>query len=303
MIVWSIYYEFRNYSKYDFVKKFLNPNKNAEAWATMTMFQSTAYMLGPIVAIFLISKSFTASLVGSLIIVLISTLSYLLFKSAFSKKVDKNKISEARSFFKELKIIHILARRIWPLVLFTFSLTLLDVSFWTMGVLYSQELKSQNEAGGLFVTIYCLPTILVGIITPRIYGFLGKKKTAFVAGILAGLGLLSVGIFNNIYMILGAVFFSAFFADISFILIFATFEDYVTRLDGEGNNLVSIGQISQNFAYVIGPILLGLLSAGGNFQMAFKVSGLVLFFVSLLAIAVVPRKIKMPHKEISAELI
>jgi len=156
----------------------------------------------------------------------------------------------------------------------------------------------QHPAGGLLLTMYELPVILTGITAPRIYSYLGKKRTAFIAGIFAGISLICIPLLQNVYLILGMVFVTAFMSGIAFILIYATFEDYVTRLDDDGNNMVSIGQISQNVAYVLGPIFFGMISKDGNYGHSFIAAGEILVFFSVLALITVPRKIKMPHKEI-----
>ena len=298
MITWSVYYEFRNYSKYDFVEKFLPSQKNAQAWSVMSIFQSTAYMVGPVIAMYFLSRSSSSTLKISLLIISLAVVSFLSFQKLFGKKEDGNSSREIRSLFSEVKVTHVLTRKIWPLVVFSFSLTLLDVSIWTIGVLYSEKLRSVSSLGGLFITMYGLPAILTGLITPRIYEALGKKRTAFVAGIGAGLSLISLGFLQNIYLILGAVFVSALFSGIAFILMSATYEDFVTRLGGDGNNMVSIGQISQNLAYALGPMFFGLVSKDGNYGHSFIAGGEILVACSVLAILVVPRKIKMPHKEI-----
>jgi len=298
MITWSVYYEFRNYSKYDFVEKFLPSQKNAQAWSVMSIFQSTAYMVGPVIAMYFLSRSSSSTLKISLLIISLAVVSFLSFQKLFGKKEDGNSSREIRSLFSEVKVTHVLTRKIWPLVVFSFSLTLLDVSIWTIGVLYSEKLRSVSSLGGLFITMYGLPAILTGLITPRIYGALGKKRTAFVAGIGAGLSLISLGFLQNIYLILGAVFVSALFSGIAFILMSATYEDFVTRLGGDGNNMVSIGQISQNLAYALGPMFFGLVSKDGNYGHSFIAGGEILVACSIFAILVVPRKIKMPHKEI-----
>jgi MFS family permease len=303
MIVWSIYYEFRNYSKFDFVKTFLPSNKNAEAWSVMTVFQSTAYLFGPILALFLMERGLKSALIGSLAIVILAFLCYRIYSQIFGKKQLKNSDREVRSLLKEFRVINIITRKIWPLVLFSFSITLLDVSFWTSGVLYSEKLRLQNELGGLLLPFYGMPTIIVGIIAPKIYATLGKKRTSFAAGLAAGLGLIILGLVNNVFLILGTVFLTAFFSNIAFILISATYEDYITRLDGEGNNLVSVNEVAQNLAYAVGPIVLGIASRNGNFGKSFIFTGIILISVSLLAIFVVPRKIRMPHKEIARETL
>ncbi len=302
MIVWSIYYEFRNYSKYNFVDEFLPPQKNTEAWWIMSVFQSVAYMIGPILAFLLIRKSINSALICSVVIVIMSCITYVAFVKNYAKKKKGRGDYEIRSFFKGIKIINIIAKRIWPLVLFTCALTLLDVSFWTIGVLYSEKLRAQTEIGGLFMTMYTLPFIFTGPIISKIHEPLGKKRTAFLTAILAGLGLIGLGLSKNVYLTLAIVLITATFSDIAFVLIYATFEDYVTRLDGEGNNLVSIEQIAQNFAYAAGPVFLGYISRNGDFGLSFKITGFILIAFSLLALISVPRKIKMPHKQIAEEL-
>lgn len=300
MITWSTYYEFRNYSKYNFVEKFLPPNKNAHAWSTMSIFQSLAYMIGPAIAVYLFAERINSSLLFALLMTSLASVLFLFFETKFGKKKDDEKSDrEIRSLFDEVKVTHVLTRKIWPLVTFSFALTLLDASFWTIGVLFSESLRSQHPAGGLFLTMYGLPAILTGLAAPRIYSYLGKKRTAFLAGIFAGVLMVCISLLKNVYLTLGMVFLIAFFSGIAFILIYATFEDYITRLDGDGNNMVSIGQISQNIAYVLGPIFFGMVSKDGNYGHSFIAAGEILIFFSVLALVTVPRKIKMPHKEIA----
>jgi len=303
MITWSTYYELRNYAKYDFVERFQPPRKNAESWSILTTFQSIAYMLGPALALVLIKKGITSVLVGSLTAISLTSICFLIFQKIFGKdSSNREKDSDIEGLFSEVKLIHILAKRVWPLVLFTFALTLLDVSMWSVGILYSEQLRLQNEIGGLFITTYGLPAILVGIITPKLYSKFGKKRTAFLFGIASGFLLLLLGVVKNVYLILVIVFSMATCSGVSFILVYATFEDFVTRLDGKGNSMVSILQITQNFAYAFGPIFFGLISQDNNFTSSFIAGGEILIFFSALALLTIPRKIKMPHKEIAEKI-
>ena len=86
MITWSIYYEFRNYAKYNFVEEFLPPQKNTDAWSVMSVFQSLAYSLGPILAFLLMSKSVNSALIGSMIIVIMSGITYIAFEKNHPKR-------------------------------------------------------------------------------------------------------------------------------------------------------------------------------------------------------------------------
>jgi MFS family permease len=304
MLIWSVYYELRNYSKYDFVHRFLPSEKNTIAWSVMTMFQSTSYMLGPAITVFLVGKHTNLPLYASLIITSLTVLVFFVFVSFYKKSDDdRSKTREKnRSFWKELSIIRVLTKRIWALVIFSFTITLLDVTFWTTGVLYAEELRQKSYWGGLFLILYCLPTIFIGWIIPHLYQALGKKRTALIAGIGAGISLIFLGLSNNIFTILGLVVLVSIGYDIATILICATFEDYITRLDTTKQDLVSINQISGNLAYTVGPILMGFISYKLGFGASFLCAGVLIICASVYALSVIPRKIKMPHQELSAVL-
>jgi len=301
MISWSIYYEFRNYSKYDFVHEFLPPQKNTEAWSFMQVFQASSYMIGPALAVFLIHKNLNFPLYASLAITSTASLVYIFFLKFYAKKkrAEKKGRGKFSDFFDQLKVFKILSKKLWCLVFFSFTLTLLDVSFWTIGVLYSEKLRQLYEVGEFFIIVYGLPAIFVGFVTPHIFQKLGKKRTAFITGALAGLSLVGVGLASNIYFILISVFFASTFFNITFILISATFEDFVTRLDKSENDIVSMSQFSQNLAYATGPVLLGLIAKKYTFGTAFIVAGGVLILSAILSIIIVPRKIRLPKKELA----
>lgn len=300
MIVWSVYYELRSYSKFDFVHKFLPVQKNTEAWAIMTIFQSASYMLGPAVTVFLLAKHTDLPLYASLALTSASIFLFFIFVASYGRKHTKeiSNGEKPRSIWKELRILKILTKRIWVLVIFGFTTTLLDVAFWTTGVLYAEKLRAESKWGALFLVFYCLPTIFVGWIIPYIYKPLGKKRTSFIGGIFAGICLVLIGLTKNIFIILGLVFLTSIFINVANILLFAVFEDYVTRLDKAGNDLVSIGQLSGNLAYTLGPIFLGLVVKFAGFGWSFILTGLILSFSAVYALLVVPRKIKMPQREL-----
>jgi MFS family permease len=306
MVIWSVYYELRNYSKYDFVHRFLPTEKNTLAWSVMTVFQSTSYMLGPAITVFLVNKHINLPLYASLIITSVTIFVFFLFVS-FYKKGEKDEKSnktelKPKSFWKELSVLKVLTKRIWVLVIFSFTITLLDVTFWTTGVLYAEQLRVQSRWGSLFLILYCLPTIFIGWIIPHLYQTLGKKRTALIAGIGAGVALIFLGLSSNIFTILGLVVLVSIGYDVATILICATFEDYITRLDTTKQDLVSINQLSGNLAYTVGPILMGFISYKLGFGASFLFAGVLIIISAIFALAVVPRKIKMPHMELAKVL-
>lgn len=306
MVVWSVYYEFNGYAKYNFVHKSVQLHEHTYAWSSISTFQSIAYMIGPAVAIFLMNKYADLPFHTAIVIVLVAAFAF----SLLSKKLRKSHVTEEpqqieRSFPTEFRIIKTLTKKLWVLLIFNFALVLLDVSFWTTGVLYTEEIRKSTGAGDLLLTVYGLPALFVGLITPMIHkrmGEWGKKRISFVMSIVAGAFIVLMGLSRNVYVILGFVFLSSTFYGVACILMSAVFEDYVARLEKASNDIVSILQFAGNFSYAIGPIILGVISKYFGFGMTFVVVGANLLIVSLLAAFMTPRKIKMPQTEIALEL-
>lgn len=302
MIVWSAYYELRNYAKYDFVHRYVTLEQHTTAWSILTPFQAAAYAIGPALAVSLINSknSYAFPLYTALSAILISITVYFIFQKTFGKKsANRTSHTEGESLFKELKVMKILVKRVWPVVIFSFAVTLIDVVYWTVGVLYAEKLREINPMGGFLLTIYCLPTIFVGFITPFIHKKLGKKKTAYILGTIAGICLTIMGMSKNIWYISVFTFFVAVLSGVIVVLVSAIFEDYVARLSKLGNDMVSVYQFTNNFAYALGPALLGLIAKIYGSQQAFISIGIILFLVSIISWVISPRKIKMPQRELA----
>ena len=306
MIIWSVYYEFRDFSKYDFVHRFVHMDKHTVAWSVITTLQDVAYMMGPGFAVLALSKGFKFPLYTALIFVGLTYLTFILFKRRFVSKhvVAMERHEVKKSFGHEFRVLAVLIKRLWILAVIVFSLTLSDVAFWTVGVLYAEQLRRTDPLGGLFLIVYGLPSVFIGLVAPLIYKKLGKKRTAFIFGVLTGSGLITIALVGNIYALLGAVFLTSSCSGISFILLSAVFEDYVARASVVANDIVVTRQFAGNLAYAIGPIAYGFIAQEFSLKMPFLVAGDILVLASALAFVFVPRKIKMPQhaiKEVVAE--
>ena len=300
MVIWSVYYELRNYSKYNFIHNFVEVKSHTKAFSIINTFQWSAYMAGPLVAVYLLDRHVNSPFITVIGIVIAASVFYLLLNKKLTTKTHKESISlSKKSLVKELKILSLLTKRIWPLLLFNFAVILLDVSFWTTGILYAEKLREESYLGSFFMTVFGIPALFVGLLAPFALRSLGKKRAAFVFGILAGITLFFVGISSNISLILLMVLLCSTFSGISIILIDAILEDFVSRLKAEGNDLVSANEISINLAYAIGPVVLGFISKYFNYEATFIFVGSFLVVVAVTALVITPRKIKMPQKELS----
>jgi len=304
MIIWSIYYEFIGYSKYNFVYKHIDTKKHTQAWATLVTSSSIAYMLGPGLGVFLLTISGKLPFIFAILCVFISVSIYLYLVRKMQRRKQGRVLPDLpkKNIIKEFKVIKILLKRLWILVLFVVCVSLIDVFMWTMGVLYMSKLSESTPLGELLLVVYGIPALFIGIVTEKLKLDAGKKKTAFTSAAMAGICLVFVGLSKNIYATLSFVFLTAVFYGISIILIDATFQDYVARAKIVGNDIVSILQFSHNLAYSFGPILLGLSVKYFDFSNTFLIVGVLSAVVSIIAFIISPRKIKMPQNEINTKL-
>lgn len=300
MVIWGIYYELIQFADYNFIKAFIERKQHAQAWGIILSFQSCAYLLGPLIAEFLIDKNIKLPFWGTIGFLLAAFLGFLIFLQLFSKKSAAKEVStrEKKTVYHEFSIWWVLFKAVWPLWIFRFALNLVDSTFWTVGPLFSEQLRLFHYYGGFFLTVYTLPAVLVVLLAGKLAKPFGKKRAAFLAGLFDGIILLFVGFTQSVFLLLFLILISSSFCAIASPEISATYEDYLKRLGVRGGRLIGLNLLSMNFAYVVGPILSGGLAAFIGNQKTFTLMGGILFLVSLLALLVTPRKIRLPQQEL-----
>ncbi|NMB70401.1 MFS transporter [candidate division WWE3 bacterium] len=300
MAAWGAYYEFRGFASYSFIQKHVNKDEHTSSWATINAFSAIAYLVGPLLAVFLIDKSENLVLITALGTFLLALIIYFFSKTQIGGRGEKpnNEIVSRRSTLAQIKIVFTLFKSVWHLFAYTFALYMIDAAFWSIGILYTEELKNSDTMGGLFIVAYMVPSLFMVIIAPKIPKTLSKKRLSFIAGILAGTTLIFVAISNNVSVVLAIVLLMAIFLDFSFVLNMAVFEDYVARLGKFGNDMAGVSQAAISLAYIVGPVLWGWAAEALGYQKAFALSGVLLASVCAACLATVPRKVHMPQSQL-----
>ena len=155
MITWGIYFELLLFSNFNFINEYIPQTHYSGAWGTISSFKSTSYLLGPVISGFLLGLSSKINFSGPLVAYLIALFGFLIFYKSFSQKkafenVSANDQLSRASLWQELVIWSKLFHKIWPVYLFLFSLSLVDATFWTLGTLISESLRSQHFWGAYF---------------------------------------------------------------------------------------------------------------------------------------------------------
>ena len=307
MAVWGVYFELLRFGQFGFVKTHFSQADHAQSWGYIEMSWAWTLILGPILAGVLIDRGAHIPFWWALTFFILAGIGYgalrLMTTKPHLSSVDNlhhpSPVITHHRPLQELKIWLVLLKRIWPLYLFFFSLVALDTAMWTIGTLLSEELRQVGWLGGLLLTAYGLPSIFVTLLTKRAALFLGKKRAAFLAGIV-GSALLSIGFWfvSGIYLV-AIVFAAALFIGLAYPEIYATFEDYIARLDNFHADMVGLEGSAANLAYVLGPIMAGFLGSLLGPKFTIGVFALLVLATSVLALAVTPRKLRMPQAELN----
>lgn len=302
MVIWGVYYEAIVFSNYHAVHEFVAPSAHAWAWGVVTTIRSVGWVIGPLVAGMIVEQNQTLPLLLAVVLYSVAALVYLtqklLFRPLKQAAVSNKKVATSHSFRQELKIWQTYGRIIWPLLGLMFLIVVVDATFFSIGPVYGEGLAATHPLGGLFITMYTVPSVVLGMLTGVLARPLGKKRTAFVAGVLAGVGLITMSQMGSVPLILVTTFLASCGLSLIFPELSAVFEDFVARSRQTGNDLVGLAAISSSAAYVLGPIAAGFLSDHIGSQSVFGVWGLAILFLSVMAFVVVPRKIKLPQQKL-----
>ena len=295
MGIWGVYYEFIAFSSFNFISSFMSRSQNASSWGMLDIIKSLAYAVSPLIAIYLIQRGDKSLFYG---VIIISTIAFLFSITILPKRKEVQHHVESINLLKQLKIWKVLLNKVWPLYIFLLTVSILDSSFWTIWTIFSEDLRKSNSYGGLFITIFMIPALFMGILTNKVSRPFGKKRAAFISGLLAGLSLTSFYFIQNIAILLFTTFITGIFLAIAFPEISATFEDYVDRLGVNGNDMIGLQSSAISLAYILGPILNGYISTYVGNKNTFSIMGGLLVIVSLFSLLNVPLKIKMPMKSL-----
>ena len=302
MAVWGLYYELARFSHFSFIHQTLKPAQHDMGWGVLQAFQSLILLVAPILSISLLNYHENFPFGASIAFFLIGLAGYVLLRKSFNQKktevLAENQPKHPTNRFHEIRVWLVFMKKIWPLYLFLLGLTLLDSSFWTMGALLSEELRDQSFLGNFVITAYIFPSVFMALIARQIARPWGKKKTAFVTAAIGTLILALGGLFVSGSSFVLVILAASFFLSISFPEMYAVFEDFVARLNHNGNDMVGLEGSATSLGYVIGPILAGFLSTYIGYQKTLMSFAFIFFVTAIVAFLKVPSKVRLPQKEL-----
>lgn len=296
MALWGIYYELISFASYQFMEGSVPPHMRSSAWGVAGIFLNLAYFLGPLIASYLLYRGYVIT-EASIILFLVAALILLLITEKVHDipvKVDLTEVNPG------LEIRHwlTLGKVVWPAIVISLLLGLIDSTFWTTGAVYTEKLSGENFWGGLFLPIYQFPGIVTGLIIARWGIYKGKKILSEKMLILAGLFLIALTLSGTVFWQLSMVLLSSIAVSISYPLIEGVYSDVVARMGREKKEMIGLTNSMVNISYIFAPPFTGLISSKVGEQMTFGIVGVIVVVVSVLLLFVTPKKFRLPQGEI-----
>lgn len=293
---WGLYCEFFGFASHQFIAEAIPFKFHASSWAFLGIFRNLAYLLGPLLGGWLVLKDKGMPAWGAIFFALIAGLILL-----FSKKVQNRPVEvdlKQISLIKEFEHWYVLARQVWPMVVLSLCLGLIDSIFWTTGAVWTESLIKQSFWGAFLIPAYQLPSLFMGLLVVRWRVFEGKKKLAMQFLLLAGIFLAALGLTRAVPLIILLVFISSCMLAVTFPLADAVYSDIVARLGRKRDHLIGLTGSTINIAYIIGPILAGFTTMAIGERMTFSFLGITAIFLALILLVYTPRKLRLPQTEI-----
>jgi MFS family permease len=202
------------------------------------------------------------------------------------------------NFFKELEHWGVLFKRVWPVVLMSVFMGLIDSFFWTVGAVYSERLVKINWLGGMFLPFYTFPSLFMGFVVAKWQIYEGKKKLAQKLLLLSGLILCLFTFFESVFYLLLIVLAASMLLAVVYPLVDGVYSDVTARMGAERRHMIGLSNSAMSLAYIVGPIMAGLIANFVGEKMTFVVIGALTSFVSAILLLTTPRKLKLQQKEI-----
>jgi MFS family permease len=175
---------------------------------------------------------------------------------------------------------------------------MVDATFWTTGAVWTEVLAEKSRWGGLFLSLYTLPSLFMGIVVMKWGVYRGKKKLAEIFLLFSGVALMGMMISGVVWWLLLMVFVSSLLMAVSWPLVDAVYSDIVARMGRERKHMIGLSNSTISLAYIMGPAIAGLVASSVGERMTFVVMGGTIVLVCFFLLMVTPKKLKLPQNEI-----
>jgi len=303
MGVWGIYYDLYNIGQYDFVGRYTKNDEHASSFGVLQVFSSVGYLLAPLFAGFLIGEvigveTFLVAWIFLGIAFILFIVLLLLIRKNKQVRDEKDILKGInKKRYSELFVWERIGKAIFPILVLTVMLNIIDSTFWTVGPLLVDSWSTLGIIGSLFTTAYLLPPLFVGWFMGPITAKLGEKKTANLGLLLGSLIFALFYVIYNPIILIVLTFLAAIFINISLPANNGTYADSIYDDGSIGTEIEGEADFATNIGCVIGPMLAGVMADTVGNVATFSVVGVMGVIVAVVLLVIIPSKIRINLKD------
>lgn len=302
MAWWGVYFDLFGFGTLDFVGREMPASAHSSSYGIIQMFRALGVLVAP-----LIVGSMVAARAGldrrimwlawAVLLLGAVALGLLLQRHRRQPLPGKDVACRTLSWRQELKAWRRVSRKLWPVLLFSLTYFITDAYFWTLAPLFAEKSTELREYGGLFLTVYALPALFCGWIVGPINRRWGKKRTAFVCLLFAGLVFMTFRWWQGAALILVLTMLGSFFIDLGLPSINGAFADYVSEAEAAEGEISALNDLMMNLGYIVGPLFAGAAADFFDLKVSFSILGVFILLAAVVLLAFAPKKIEIRDED------
>lgn len=301
-IIWGIFYEFLAFSQQNYIVHADKEHNFSKDWGLLALLLSIMAVITPLLGSALLNLEgityafFVLSLLSlALMILLTSTPVKTSHKTPSVKSTSK----EVMRLIEEFKVWSVLSHSIWQVLTVSLILQSLFASYWVFGGLFGQELAGEAGFDWIVMFLFAVPGLIAYLMLSRLMIKNRKKLLSHIALIIGGFLLMTIVLMEGHIFLTGMIIFlSSLMFAVSYPLNNAVFSDLATRLGKEKNHLFGMVNATGSIAFIVIPVVLGVVSDKFGYYSSFGFMGAVAFVAGIILMITTPKKIHLPQKEL-----
>ena len=266
MAVWGFYYDFYNMGTLDFVERTADPKQHVSNFGVLRAFEGLGYLLAPFAGSVLLllvhpGPRMLAVLAAPLIISFLFYIIIMLRPVTERDEYDGVVQKDILTFLTEMHLWKQIGLVLLPILALTLTINMVDSAIWTFGPIFSEQVgKANGFSGGIFMTAYALPPLLVGWIVGTIARKHGMKRTAQGAIAVGSILLIFVGMVTVPVFLIPLIFIASFCLAIGWPSINAIYTDYIQSNPVYRKETETLQDLFTNVGDTSGPIVGGYMA-------------------------------------------
>lgn len=293
MAIWGVFYDLKNFGLFDFIARNTPEDEHSSSFGVVQVLSSMGYLLAPIIAGAVVIETITwRPFSYSLLFLGCAFVCFLILISSKFTGQSPQPVAHRKNIFN-IRAWLALDRIIFPVLLMTFVLYLIDAFFWTIGPLFAETFNLPGQRGELILSAYTFPGLIVGWLVSFATKRFGKKKTAFTSLFFGSLLLSTLVFAKDYYVALALVFISSVFLSLALPAVNGVYADLIQEQSKYEEEIEVLTDFYTNLGYILGPMAAGYMA--DVFGNAASISGVGIFgvLVALLLIKITPRHIEL----------